>query len=66
VRFFFARDREDAERVKSLVQSELGKRGYSLSLQLLQRDGKKFENAAPGKIEVWLPPLAHAQRGGRS
>ncbi|HEX2230389.1 MAG TPA: AAA family ATPase [Candidatus Binatia bacterium] len=66
VRFFFPRDREDAERVKSLVQSELGKRGYSLSLQLLQRDGKKFQNAAPGKIEVWLPPLAQAERGGRS
>lgn len=65
VRFFFARDRRDAERIKSLVQSELGKRGYSLSLQLLERDGKKFENAAPGKIEVWLPPLANAQRNRR-
>jgi hypothetical protein len=62
VRFFFARDRREAERVKSVVQSELGKRGYALSLQLLERDGKRFEHAAPGKIEVWLPPLAGAQR----
>jgi type II secretory pathway predicted ATPase ExeA len=64
VRFFFPQDRSDAERIKSVVQSELGKRGYSFSLQLLERDGKKFENAAPGKIEVWLPPLVSANRAG--
>jgi general secretion pathway protein A len=64
VRFFFSQDRRDAERVKAVVQSELGKRGYYLSLQLLERDGKKFEHAAPGKIEVWLPPLSNAQRTG--
>lgn len=62
VRFFFPQDRPDAERIKSVVQSELGKRGNSLSLRLLQRDGKKFEHASPGKIEVWLPPLASADR----
>ncbi len=59
VRFFFPRDRSDAERVRSLVQSELGKRGNNISLQLLERDGRNFENAAPGKIEVWLPPLGN-------
>ena len=57
VRFFFMRDRRDAERVKSLVESELGRRGYPISLKLLERDGRKFEFAAPGNIEVWLPPL---------
>ena len=62
VRFFFPRDRDNAEQVKSLVQLELVKRGYSLSLQLLERDGKQFEHAAPGKIEVWLPPLTNAHR----
>jgi general secretion pathway protein A len=62
VRFFFPPDRREAERVKSVVQSELGKRGYSLALQLLERDGNRFEHAAPGKIEVWLPPLIRAQR----
>jgi hypothetical protein len=64
VRFFFPEDRVLAERVKTLFQSELGKRGYPLSLQLLERDGKKFEHAAPGKIEVWLPPLDTAHRTG--
>ncbi len=64
VRFFFPQDRPDAERIQAVVQSELGKRGYSLSLQLLERDGKKFEHAAPGKIEVWLPPLASAHPMG--
>jgi general secretion pathway protein A len=59
VRFFFPRDRGDAERVKSVVQSELAKRGYSVSLQLMERDGKKFQFAVPGKIELWLPPLPH-------
>jgi hypothetical protein len=30
-----------------------------MSLRLLERDGRNFEFAAPGKIEVWLPPLSH-------
>ncbi len=64
VRFFFPRDRRDAERVKSVVQSELAKRGYSVSLQLMERDGKKFQFAAPGKIELWLPPLPHLRQLG--
>lgn len=65
VRFFFTRDRHAAERVMSVVQSELVKRGYSVSLQLLERDGKKFQFAAPGKIELWLPPLPHSRQLGR-
>ena len=64
VRFFFPRDRRNAERVKSLLQSELEGHGYSVTLQLLERDGKKFEHARPGKIEVWLPPLTAAERTG--
>jgi type II secretory pathway predicted ATPase ExeA len=64
VRFFFPQDRRDAERVKSVVQSELGRRGYSLPLELLQRDGKRFKHAAPGKIEVWLPALGNVRRIG--
>ncbi|MPZ78841.1 MAG: AAA family ATPase [Deltaproteobacteria bacterium] len=61
VRFFFPRDRSDAETVKSVVESELARRGYRMSLKLLERDGTQFEFAAPGKIEVWLPPLADSQ-----
>ncbi|MEX0806315.1 MAG: AAA family ATPase [Candidatus Binatia bacterium] len=61
VRFFFPRDRSDAETVKSVVESELARRGYRMSLKLLERDGRQFEFAAPGKIEVWLPPLPNSQ-----
>jgi hypothetical protein len=57
VRFFFPDDQREANRVKFLVEAELRKRGFPISLQLLERDGRKFQHAAPGKIEVWLPPL---------
>jgi general secretion pathway protein A len=57
VRFFFSQDRADAESVKSIVEAELGRLGYRISLDVLERDGKKFQFAAPGKIEVWMPPL---------
>ena len=57
VRFFFPSDRREANTLKFFVEAELRKRGFPVSLQLLERDGKKFQHAAPGKIEVWLPPL---------
>ena len=57
MRFFFAQDRRDAESVKSIVESEFGRLGYRISLEVLERDGNKFQFAAPGKIEVWIPPL---------
>ncbi|HEY1234035.1 MAG TPA: AAA family ATPase [Candidatus Binatia bacterium] len=58
VRFFFTSDRQAAQRVKNVVESELQTRGYWRRLQLLERDGRRFRFAAPGKIEVWLPPLS--------
>ena len=58
VRFFFPGDRREANTVKFLIEAELRKRGFPISLQLLERDGRKFQHAAPGKIEVWLPPLS--------
>jgi general secretion pathway protein A len=58
VRFFFPGDRREANTVKFLIEAELRKRGLPISLQLLERDGRKFQHAAPGKIEVWLPPLS--------
>jgi type II secretory pathway predicted ATPase ExeA len=61
VRFFFLQDRRNAETVRSVVQSELGRRGYPIALKLLERDARKFEFAAPGKIEVWLPPLPNSR-----
>ena len=57
VRFFFSSDRQDAEKVKSIVELELYRLGYRISLDVLERDGKKFQFAAPGKLEVWIPPL---------
>jgi general secretion pathway protein A len=57
VRFFFSQDRLDAEQVKSIVELELRRLGYRISLDVLERDGRKFQLAAPGKIEVWIPPL---------
>ena len=57
IRFFFSQDRSDAESVKSIVESEFGRLGYRISLEVLERDGNKFQFAAPGKIEVWIPPL---------
>jgi hypothetical protein len=59
VRFFFASDRQAAQRVKSVVEAELLSHGYSQRLQILERDGRKFRFAAPRKIEVWLPRLSH-------
>jgi hypothetical protein len=61
VRFFFVQDRRQAERVKFLVEAELGSAGYPVSLELVERDGRQSEFAAPGKIEVWLPPLRNAE-----
>ena len=57
VRFFFPQDRDEANKVRSAVEAELKKHGYQLALQLLERDGTRFQYATPGKIEVWLPPL---------
>jgi hypothetical protein len=57
IRFFFSQDRRDADSVKSIVESELSRLGYRISLEVLERDGKRFLFAAPGKIEVWIPPL---------
>jgi general secretion pathway protein A len=62
VRFFFPDDRREADKIKSLVEAELRKQGFPVSLQLLERDGRRFQYAAPGKIEVWLPPLANPSK----
>ncbi|HUC99630.1 MAG TPA: hypothetical protein VMR88_14170, partial [Candidatus Polarisedimenticolaceae bacterium] len=62
VRFFFPGDRREANTIKFLVEAELRRRGFPISLQLLERDGRRFQDAAPGKIEVWLPPLPEQSR----
>jgi hypothetical protein len=40
VRFFFASDRRHAEIIKSVVESELGRRGYRMSLTPFARRKK--------------------------
>ena len=65
VRFFFPQDRDEANKVRSAVEAELKKHGYQLALQLLERDGKRFQYATPGKIEVWLPPLTSGSAVGQ-
>ena len=62
VRFFFPGDRREANEIKALIEGELRRHGYPVSLQLLERDGRKFQYAAPGKIEVWLPSLANLSK----
>jgi hypothetical protein len=62
VRFFFPGDRREANEIKALIEGELRKHGYPVSLQLLERDGRKFQYAAPGKIEVWLPSLENLSK----
>ena len=62
VKFFFPQDRENAARLESAVETELNSRGYQISLELLERDGAKFQYAVPGKIEIWVPPLAKGTR----
>jgi hypothetical protein len=59
IRFFFPQDRDNAARLKSAIETELDGRGYHVSLALLERDGTQFKSSAPGKIEVWIPPLAN-------
>jgi general secretion pathway protein A len=66
VRFFFPGDRREANEIKALIEAELRKHGYPVSLQLLERDGRRFQHAAPGKIEVWLPPLANPSKVSNS
>lgn len=58
IRYFFPQDRDEAGRLKTLVESDLARQGYRVSLRVLERDGTKFEHSSPGKIEIWLPPLS--------
>jgi hypothetical protein len=61
VRFFFPSDRQEAERIKALVEKELTRRGRRISLGLFEHDGGSSRFAAPGEFEVWLPPILDSQ-----
>ncbi len=58
VRFFFAEDRDMAQRVANAAESQLAKAGTARQLKLTYRDAKAFPNATRGTVEIWLPSLA--------
>ena len=58
IRFFFSQDRSDAESVKSIVESEFGRLGYRISLEVLERDGNKFSIRGPRQNRSLDPAAA--------
>jgi hypothetical protein len=63
VRYFFGADRDKASTVKEIVEIELAKQRYLVSLAISALNPKRY-NAPPGQIEVWLPPLKGQQDKG--
>ena len=57
VRFFYPQDRATAMAIKQTIEQALARRGVTLTMAVLERDGSKFPASAPGKLEVWLPSL---------
>lgn len=55
-----ARDERAASAVARVVEGTLAASGFSVKLQPLALDSKRFPDAKPGTIEVWLPPLRSA------
>ena len=58
IRFFFSQDRRDAESVKSIVESEFGRLGYRISLEVLERDGKQISIRGPRQNRSLDPAAA--------
>jgi hypothetical protein len=56
VRFFYESDRDDAAKIRQIVQDTLHNKGYSQKIALLPLIGK-YNNVPPGVFEVWLPAL---------
>ncbi|MDM0002800.1 tetratricopeptide repeat protein [Variovorax sp. J22P240] len=63
VRYASADQRRIADTVARAVETTLAREGQKLTLQPFQLDPKRFPNAKPDVIEVWLPSLSgNAQR----
>jgi hypothetical protein len=56
VRYFYESDKDDAARIKQIVQDALHSKGYSQKIVLLPLIGK-YTNVPSGVFEVWLPAL---------
>lgn len=61
VRYANLADEGVARKVRGVVQEALDKAGHQRNVELLYI-GSSFPNAARGRIEVWLPPLAEQNR----
>jgi tetratricopeptide (TPR) repeat protein len=57
VRYANLADEGVARKVREVVQAALDEAGYKRNVEFLYI-GSSFPNAARGRIEVWLPPLA--------
>lgn len=58
VRYFSQADEAQGAAIRALVESGLAQQGVKSSLDLRYLDAKKFPDAKPGQLEVWLPPLS--------
>ncbi len=58
VRYFFPDDKALAERVARATELALARQGVTVRLRPQARSAKEFPRAAPGTVEVWLPPLS--------
>ena len=62
VRYAAADERRTAETVARAVETALAREGYKVTLRPFQLDPKRFPDAKPDVIEVWLPSLSRAQQ----
>ena len=60
VRFVSADEQRTATAVAKTVETALAREGFKMTLRTFQIDPKRFPNAKPNAIEVWLPSLASA------
>jgi MinD-like ATPase involved in chromosome partitioning or flagellar assembly/tetratricopeptide (TPR) repeat protein len=58
VRYFFAEDRELAQRTADAAEAELAKSGSARVLKPTFRDAQAFPSAVRGTVEIWLPSLS--------
>jgi tetratricopeptide (TPR) repeat protein len=59
---FLAQDRGAALAINEVVQDELADRGYRLRLRQIVLQPTAVPTPRPGRVEVWLPPLASAAK----
>jgi tetratricopeptide (TPR) repeat protein len=63
VRYAFPDEQRTADAVARAVETALARDGHKVTLRPFQLDPKKFPDAKPDTIEVWLPSLSRtAQR----